>query len=125
MPTGFWKIHSYTVLLHQSGPNPGYGQRKLTLKSAPPLYLAEISFRDVVSSVGSVYVFDSPDPIMEHVESSWPTHRFQETYEVLRSEKPVFLAYSWGQPDDKPDAPYGFLFQIGLTSADRPWWEHP
>ena len=124
MPVSFWKIKSYTVLLHESKP-PDPGVRVLELFGDPRSYRAVMNFREGYLQSGTVYVFDPPNPlgVKEHIRSSWPAHRFAETYDVLRSEAPVYLAYSWAPPDDKPKAPYGTILQIGITSADKPWWE--
>lgn len=121
MPTGFWKIQSYTVTLHHGEP-PDYGRRVLILRSPQGFYRADIHFYETVSVLGSISI-EVPAAFSEWVQSWWPAYRFAETYDVLRSETPVYLAYSWARPDDLPDATYGTLLQIGITSASRPWWE--
>jgi hypothetical protein len=122
MPVNFWEIHSHTVFLHQDGPSDVHSQRKLTLTNASASIRAVISFR-AGGGLGSVNLLNPPGKLRENVEAVWPLDRFTEAYGVLRGEGPVFLGYSWAPPDAEPDARYGDLLQIAITTADRPWWE--
>jgi hypothetical protein len=123
MPINSWEIHSHTVLLHQGGLGEENAQRKLILMNATGSIEAEITFLRGGSGLGSVSLLSPPSKLEERIQTIWSVARFTETYEVLESGKPVFLGYSWALPDDEPDATYGWLLQIAVTTADRPWWE--
>jgi|SRR5918995_5994776 hypothetical protein len=123
MPVNFWEIHSHTVLLHQDGKGEEHAQRKLTLTNAAASIEAEILFPGGGLGLGALTLLGPPSKLEERLQTNWPVTRFAETLGLLECGKPVFLGYSWAPPDDEPDATYGWLLQIAVTTADRPWWE--
>ena len=74
--------------------------------------------------LGSLSLLQPPSKLRERVQTIWPVTRFAETCQVLESGKPVYIGYSWAPPDDDPDAPYGSLLQIAVTTAERPWGDY-
>jgi hypothetical protein len=123
MAINYWKVRSYNVFLHQGGVGEAEAERRLTVMNASASIHVDISFRDTTGGLGHVALLPPSAPFREHVRTTWPVSRYREAYELLRSEDPVFMGYSWAPDDEDPDATFGVLLQIALSTDAQPWWE--
>jgi hypothetical protein len=122
VPTGTFDIASYTVAARQFGATSEGSSRRITLAGTVLTHGiqhdASIYFREAgIENLGVVSNVDQPNFEGHHITAIIRMEDFEDWYDLLRSESPLRLLYSYEGRDFDPERPRRRLEVIQLFTG--------
>jgi hypothetical protein len=117
-----WEILSYTLTTTRE---PDGGWKRLMLQSAGNHYALLFFLPSAPPFLGTAYNIDQPNPYPTSAALYWPPDDFDATYDIVRSEKPLFVEYNYDPPGYHPDQPSRSLTNFAIHTGPEPTGEGP